>query len=47
MRPEPWYEADTGRLELLERARLWRHMIGSPDADVDYWLTRVENEPGP
>ncbi|MEE4302210.1 MAG: phytanoyl-CoA dioxygenase family protein [Pseudomonadales bacterium] len=44
-RPEAWYEDDTGRLELLERARLWRHMIGSPGADVDYWLTRVENEP--
>jgi hypothetical protein len=44
-RQEPWYEADTGRLELLARARLWRAMIGSEDADVDYWLTRVENEP--
>ena len=43
--PEPWYEADTGRLEMLERARLWRRLLGKDDADVDYWLSRVENEP--
>lgn len=46
MRPEPWYEADTGRLELMARARFWRRLTGRPTADVDYWLTRVENEPG-
>lgn len=45
MRPEPWYEADTGRLELLARARLWRSLLGEAQADIDYWLTRVENEP--
>ena len=45
MTPQPWYEADTGRLELLQRVRLWRALTGRPDADVDYWLTRVENEP--
>lgn len=43
---EPWYENDTGRLELLARARLWRAMLGDAHADVDYWLTRVENRPG-
>lgn len=37
-RQEPWYEADTGRLELLARARLWRTLLGDADADVDYWL---------
>ncbi|HSG91242.1 MAG TPA: phytanoyl-CoA dioxygenase family protein [Pseudomonadales bacterium] len=46
-RQEPWYENDTGRLELLARARLWRAMLGDAHADVDYWLTRVENRPGP
>jgi hypothetical protein len=46
MRPEPWHEADTGRLELMARARFWRHLTGDPGRDVDYWLTRVENEPG-
>lgn len=45
-RQEPWYEADTGRLELLARARLWRALLGDEKADVDYWLTRVENRPG-
>ena len=43
---EPWYEMDTGRLEILNRVRLWRHLIGDEEADVDYWMTRVENEPG-
>jgi hypothetical protein len=46
MRQEPWYEADTGRLELMARARFWRRLTGAPRADVDYWLTRVENVPG-
>ncbi|MFU8816727.1 MAG: phytanoyl-CoA dioxygenase family protein [Pseudomonadales bacterium] len=44
-RPEPWFEADTGRLEYLNRARLWRYLLGDDSFDADYWLTRVENEP--
>jgi hypothetical protein len=44
-RPEPWFEADTGRLEFLNRIRLWRHLVGDDSFDADYWLTRVENEP--
>ena len=36
---------DTGRLEILNRVLLWRHLLGDEAADVDYWLTRVENEP--
>jgi hypothetical protein len=44
-RPEPWFEADTGRLEYLNRIRLWRHLLGDDHFDADYWLTRVENEP--
>jgi Phytanoyl-CoA dioxygenase (PhyH) len=43
--PEPWFEADTGRLEYLNRIRLWRHLLGDERFDADYWLTRVENEP--
>ncbi len=44
MAPEPWFEADTGRLELMNRIRLWRYLLGDETMDVDYWLTRVENE---
>jgi Phytanoyl-CoA dioxygenase (PhyH) len=43
--PEPWFEADTGRLEYINRIRLWRHLTGDACYDVDYWLTRLENEP--
>jgi hypothetical protein len=43
--PEPWFEADTGRLEYLNRIRLWRYLLGDETFDADYWLTRVENEP--
>jgi hypothetical protein len=41
-RPEPWFEADTGRLEYLNRIRLWRYLVGDDGFDADYWLTRVE-----
>ena len=43
-RPEPWFEQDTSRLEYVNRARLWRYLTGNPDFDVDYWLSRIENE---
>jgi hypothetical protein len=43
--PEPWFEADTGRLEYVNRIRLWRHLLGDDEFDADYWLTRLENEP--
>jgi hypothetical protein len=45
MRPEPWHEYDTGRLELMNRVRFWRHLLGDSTFDADFWLTRVENEP--
>jgi len=45
-RPEPWHEADTGRLEFVNRIRLWRYLLDDPDFDADYWLTRLETEPG-
>ena len=43
--PEPWFEADTGRLEYLNRIRLWRYLLDDERFDADYWLTRVENDP--
>lgn len=42
--PEPWFEADTGRLEYVNRVRFWRYLLGDESFDADYWLTRVENE---
>ena len=44
-RLEPWYEQDSGRLEILNRIRLWRSLLGEPDFDADYWLSRLENRP--
>lgn len=44
-RREPWFEADTGRIEIMNRIRLWRALLGDEEFDADYWLTRVENEP--
>ena len=43
MTPEPWFEQDTGRLEFVNRIKLWRHLTGDPGYDADYWLTRLEN----
>ncbi len=42
--PQPWFEADTGRLEYINRIRFWRYLLGDEDYDADYWVTRVENE---
>ncbi len=44
-RGERWFEADTGRLEYMNRIRLWRYLLGDEEFDADYWLTRVENAP--
>jgi hypothetical protein len=41
----PWYENATGRLELVNRARLWRNLTGNDIADLDYYLTRMEIRP--
>jgi hypothetical protein len=32
------------RLEIANRIRLWRALSGQPTFDVDYWLTRLENQ---
>ncbi|WP_152626901.1 phytanoyl-CoA dioxygenase family protein [Streptacidiphilus carbonis] len=41
----PWYEQATARLELYNRALLWRELTGDEDFDLDYWVTRVANRP--
>ena len=45
MTPEPWFEQDTGRLEFVNRIKLWRYLTDDPHYDADYWLTRLEHEP--
>jgi hypothetical protein len=40
--PEPWFEQDTGRLEYVNRVKLWRYLTGDATYDADYWLTRLE-----
>jgi hypothetical protein len=44
---QPWYEASTGRLELVNRVALWRHLTGMPGFDLDYWVGRLENGAAP
>jgi hypothetical protein len=43
--PEPWY-GNEARLEVVGRIKLWRHLTGDARFDVDYWLTRLENQAG-
>ena len=45
MHAEPWFEADTGRLEYINRIKFWRFLLGDEKFDIDYWLTRVEQQP--
>lgn len=42
MTPEPWFEDDTGRLEFVNRVKLWRYLTDDAAYDADYWLTRLE-----
>ena len=44
-RQEPWFEAADGRLEIVNRIKLWRFLTGDEDFDAHYWLTRLENTP--
>jgi len=46
MTPEPWFEQDTGRLEFVNRIKLWRYLTDDPSYDADYWLTRLETPAG-
>ena len=42
---EPWFEAASGRLEIVNRIKLWRFLTGDENFDVHYWLSRLENMP--
>lgn len=44
-RREPWFEDAAGRLEIVNRIKLWRFLTGDDNFDVHYWLTRLENMP--
>jgi hypothetical protein len=44
MTPEPWFEQDTGRLEFVNRIKLWRYLADDPAYDADYWMTRLETQ---
>lgn len=44
-RSEPWYEDAGGRLEIVNRVKMWRFLTGDQNFDVHYWLTRLENMP--
>ncbi len=44
-RQEPWFEDASGRLEIVNRIKLWRFLTGDNSFDVHYWLTRLENMP--
>jgi len=44
-RQEPWFEDAGGRLEVVNRVKMWRFLTGDNNFDVHYWLTRLENMP--
>ena len=43
-RDHGWYGHEV-RLEIANRIRLWRALTGDARYDVDFWLTRIENDP--
>ena len=43
-RNHKWYGNDV-RLEIVNRIKLWRFLIGDDKFDVGYWLSRLENLP--
>lgn len=42
---EPWFDWGDGRLEIVNRIRLWRFLTGDETFDAHYWMTRLENMP--
>src|SRR6478752_1904547 len=40
-----WTHANEGRLELVNRAKLWRYLTGDEQFDIDYYLTREQIRP--
>jgi hypothetical protein len=45
MMAEPPWAGNDGRLELINRARMWRHLTGDESFDLDYYLTRTALRP--
>lgn len=43
-RDHRWY-GNENRIEYINRIKMWRFLIGDQKWDMDYWLTRIENEP--
>ncbi len=43
---EPWLGEADYRLELANRAALWRYLTGDDAFDVDWYLTRTEARAG-
>ena len=41
MRPYPWQEADTNRLDKINVVKFWRLLTGHKKMDVDYWLSLI------
>ena len=39
---QPWQQGHEARLEVVQRARLWRYLTGDAQYDADYYLTRLE-----
>ena len=35
------FSGSEARLEIVNRIKLWRHLTGNPEFDVDYWLGRM------
>ena len=42
-RYQPWQGTDA-RLDLMQHAKLWRYVSGDDTYDVEYYLTRLENQ---
>lgn len=41
-RSHGWQSTDAKRYDLVERIRLWRHLSGDPDYDLDHYLSRLD-----
>jgi hypothetical protein len=44
---QPWYVGAEARLEVVQRAALWRRLTGDRGFQLEYWLGRLENQAGP
>jgi hypothetical protein len=44
---QPWYNGAEARLEVVQRAALWRRLTGDRGFQLEYWLGRLENQARP